>query len=59
MSIRKGMRVRTLTSTVGRQPRHGTVLQIHGDTVEVRWEDGHVSILSGSTLVPDRHKHSA
>lgn len=59
MSIRKSMRVRTLTSTVGRQPRKGTVLHIHGDTVEVRWDDGHVSVLSGSTLVPDPQKHPA
>lgn len=59
MTIRKGMRVKTLTSTVGRQPRHGVVKEVHGDTVEVRWDDGHQSVLSGSTLVPDHEKRSA
>lgn len=54
MTIRKGSHVKTLTKTVGRQPRRGAVERIGGDTVEVRWNDGHVSILSGHALVPDR-----
>ncbi len=54
MTLRKGTHVKTLTRTVGRQPRRGVVERVEGDTVEVRWEDGHTSILSGGTLVPDR-----
>lgn len=54
MTIRKGSHVKTLTKTVGRQPRRGVVERVEGDTVEVRWDDGHLSILSGGTLVPDR-----
>ncbi len=54
MTIRKGSHVKTLTMTVGRQPRRGVVERIEGDTVEVRWNDGHLSILSGGALVPDR-----
>lgn len=59
MTLRKGMRVKTLSSTVGREPRHGVIKQIHGDTVEVQWNDGHNSVLSGATLVPDHEKRSA
>jgi hypothetical protein len=30
------------------------VQRVDGDTVEVKWDDGHVSILSGGALIPDR-----
>jgi hypothetical protein len=30
------------------------VQQVDGDTVEVKWDDGHVSILSGGALIPDK-----
>jgi len=54
MSVHKGQRVRTLTKNVGRQPRRGVVQRVDGNTVEVRWDDGHVSILSGGALIPDQ-----
>ncbi len=54
MTLRKGTHVKTLTKTVGRQPRRGVVEHVEGDTVEVKWSDGHRSILSGGTLMPDR-----
>ncbi len=54
MSVHKGQRVKTLTKTVGREPRRGIVQRVEGHTVEVRWDDGHVSILSGGALVPDK-----
>ena len=54
MSVHKGQRVKTLTKTVGREPRRGVVRAVQGSTVEVRWDDGHVSILSGGALVPDK-----
>ena len=54
MSLHKGQRVKTLTKTVGREPRRGVVQRAEGHTVEVRWDDGHVSILSGGALVPDK-----
>ncbi len=47
MTLRKGTHVKTLTNTVGRQPRRGVVERVDGDTVEVKWADGHTSILSG------------
>jgi hypothetical protein len=46
--------VRTLTKTVGRTPRRGVVERVDGKTVEVKWDDGHTSILSGGALIPDR-----
>ena len=52
MELRKGMRVRELTKRVGQVPRTGTVLAVHGSTVEVRWDDGHTSSLSHGFLFP-------
>lgn len=52
MSFRKGQHVKTLSKKVGQPNREGVVLQVHGDTVEVRWDDGHTSTLSGGVLVP-------
>ena len=52
MSFRKGQYVRELTKKVGQAPREGTVLNVRGDAIEVRWSDGHMSTLSGGVLVP-------
>jgi len=52
MDLRKGMRVRQLTKKVGQAARTGTVLSIHGENVEVRWDDGQVSSPSHSFLFP-------
>jgi hypothetical protein len=52
MELRKGMRVRELTKRVGQVPRTGTVLEVHGSTVGVRWDDGHISSLSHGFLFP-------
>ncbi len=54
MSLHKGQRVKTLTKTVGREPRRGVIQRVEAGTVEVQWNDGHVSILSGGALVPDK-----
>ncbi len=52
MSVRKGMRVRELTKKVGQIGRTGVVVGIRNGIVEVRWDDGRVSTLSGAMLVP-------
>ncbi len=52
--LRVGNHVRELTKKVGQKGRTGTVIKVHGDDVEVRWEDGHVSSLSGAVLQPIR-----
>jgi hypothetical protein len=52
MELRKGMRVKELTKKVGQVARKGTVLAVHGSTVEVRWDDGRTSSLSHGFLFP-------
>jgi hypothetical protein len=46
------MHVRELTKKVGQAARTGVVLAVRDGIVEVRWDDGHVSTLSGAMLVP-------
>lgn len=58
MRLRKGMQVQELTKRVGQIPRRGTVVEVHGDTVEVRWNDGHVSSVTGGYLFPAPGKHT-
>ena len=54
MELHKGMRVKELTKKVGQVARTGTVLSVRGQTVEVRWDDGHISSLSHGFLFPIR-----
>ncbi len=58
--LRKGQTVTTLTAKVGAPLRHGRVVAVHGDFVDVEWEDGHVSTLTKESVVPeDRDKASS
>lgn len=50
--LRSGMHVRELTKKVGQTGRTGKVIKVDGDNVEVLWDDGHVSSLSGAMLRP-------
>lgn len=51
--MRKGQKVETLTKTVGQTPRIGVVIDLREeDLVEVEWQDGHISIVSRSALIP-------
>lgn len=52
--MQKGTHVKTLTKRVGQIPRRGVVERVDGATVEVRWEDGHRSILSSTAVVRDK-----
>jgi hypothetical protein len=52
--LRKGMKVRELTKRVGQVPRVGTVTGFHGHSVDVRWDDGGVSSVSGAYLFPTK-----
>jgi len=52
--LRSGIHVRELTKKVGQTGRTGKVIRVSGDTVEVLWDDGHVSSLSGAVLQPIR-----
>ncbi len=53
MRIRKGMRVRELSKRVGIPARRGRVVAVHGETVDVLWDDGHQSSVTGSYLFPE------
>jgi hypothetical protein len=48
------MHVQELSKRVGQPPRTGRVLEVHGRTVSVRWDDGHHSSISGGYLIPLR-----
>lgn len=50
--LKKGMHVRELTKKIGQLGRTGTIMRVDGDNVEVRWDDGHSSSLSGALLRP-------
>jgi hypothetical protein len=50
--LKKGQRVEELTKKTGQRPRVGVVIDLRDDSVEVRWDDGHVSILTGALLHP-------
>jgi hypothetical protein len=42
-----------MTKTVGQTPRTGVVTDLREeDLVEVEWEDGHISIVTRSALIP-------
>ncbi|MGI8821824.1 MAG: hypothetical protein ACR2JP_00725 [Acidimicrobiia bacterium] len=56
--LKKGQHVEELTRKVGQRPRAGVVVTVHDETVEVRWDDGHTSILSGGMLRPAPAKPS-
>jgi len=53
------MRVRELSKRVGQVPRQGRVASVHGSTVEVLWDDGHRSSVTGSYLFPIHREHTA
>lgn len=46
------MHVRELSKRVGQVPRQGKVTAVHGSTVEVLWDDGHRSSVTGGYLIP-------
>jgi hypothetical protein len=50
--LTKGQRVEELTKKTGQRPRAGVVIDLRDDSVEVRWDDGHVSSLTGALLRP-------
>jgi hypothetical protein len=52
MLLKKGQRVEELTKKTGQRPRAGVIIDLRADTVEVRWDDGHISSLTGAYLVP-------
>ena len=54
MQYRTGMRVRELSKRVGIPPRRGKVVGVKGTSIEVQWDDGHRSSVTGGYLFPDK-----
>jgi hypothetical protein len=52
--LRKGQKVQELTKKIGQAPRTGVVLRVDAETVEVRWDDGRVTSVTGAYLRPVR-----
>ncbi|NNF64353.1 MAG: hypothetical protein HKN07_08835 [Acidimicrobiia bacterium] len=52
--LKKGMRVVEPTKKVGQVSRRGVVVDLDGQTIEVRWDDGHTSRLTGAVLVEEK-----
>ena len=50
--LKKGERVEELTKKAGQRPRVGVVFDLRDELVEVRWDDGHMSSLTGALLRP-------
>lgn len=50
--LKKGERVEELTKKTGQRPRVGMIIDIRSDSVEVRWDDGHISSVTGALLRP-------
>jgi hypothetical protein len=44
--LHPGERVAKRTKKVGQVAPVGRVMSVHGDAIEVKWDDGHTSVLS-------------
>ena len=50
MQLKPGTRVELLTKKVGQVPRKGKVLEVKGHSIEVRWDDDHVSLVERNSI---------
>jgi hypothetical protein len=57
--LKKGEKVIELTKKVGQHSRTGVIEALHDESAEVRWDDGHVSIVSRSALAPQTKANKA
>lgn len=49
--LRPGTRVTRLTKRVGQRAPEGKILSTRGDSYEIRWDDGHMSIATRDGIV--------
>ena len=54
--MRQGTKVSEQTKKAGQVPRTGTVVEVRGHDLEIRWEDGHTSIISRNAVHEMRQK---
>jgi hypothetical protein len=55
-TVHKGDKVTKLTKKVGQAMTTGRVIAFKGESVEVKWEDGHTSLISRVGIVPFKKK---
>jgi hypothetical protein len=48
--FRPGTKVHKLTKRVGQASPTGKVVSVHGEHVEVKWDDGHTSVITKDGL---------
>ena len=49
--LRPGTRVTRLMQRVGQRAPEGKILSIRGDSYEIQWDDGHMSIATREGIV--------
>lgn len=54
--LRPGTKVSKLTKRVGQASPQGKIIAVKGDSYEVEWEDGHVSLISRIGVTPVKPK---
>jgi hypothetical protein len=54
--VHKGDQVTKLTKKVGQSMPTGRVVAFKGDSVEVKWDDGHTSLISRVGVIPVKKK---
>lgn len=50
--LRPGTRVTQMTKRVGQRAPQGKILEARGDSYEIKWDDGHTSIMTADGVVP-------
>jgi hypothetical protein len=50
--LKKGTRVTRMTQRVGQHPPEGKIIDVTRDSYEIRWDDGHTSIITPEGIVP-------
>lgn len=50
--LRRGTRVTQMTRRVGQRAPTGRIVDLRGDSYEIRWDDGHTSIMTREGVVP-------
>jgi hypothetical protein len=54
--VKQGQKVEEVTKKVGQVPRTGTVKEIKGSMVTVKWDDGHESVVFGEQGLAPRQR---
>lgn len=50
--LRPGTRVTKMTQRVGQRSPEGKILDVRNGSYEIKWDDGHTSIITPEGIVP-------